>query len=248
MVFLHAHQAGVAPRRVTLDLDAVADARTVARATTSLTAALLELGWQLPDENVSTDQLGYRFVLRTPGTQSHPAGPDLSFDMLVPEGLGPRTDTTTVPPARAVAIPGASRALARTSRQPVVLGSRHGTVPRPDLLGALVIKSLAAVRDRGTSIDPLVAPSVTSRISRCSTPSCRIRATCAATSPPRTVDSWPLHPSRPGMPSATPTSSRPGLATRRLLLRSPRSPRARHRNAKDGPEGPSFAIGSGGRI
>jgi hypothetical protein len=158
MVFLHAHQAGVAPRRVTLDLDAVADARTVARATTSLTAALLELGWQLPDENVSTDQLGYRFVLRTPGTQSHPAGPDLSFDMLVPEGLGPRTDTTTVPPARAVAIPGASRALARTSRQPVVLGSRHGTVPRPDLLGALVIKSLAAVRDRGTSIDPTRRP------------------------------------------------------------------------------------------
>lgn len=70
------------------------------------------------------------------------------LDLLVPEGLGPRTDTTTVGSATAFPAPGISQALARTELVPVVVDDGVvSLVPRPSLLGAIVAKAVASVVD-----------------------------------------------------------------------------------------------------
>ena len=88
----------------------------------------------------------------------------LAFDLTVPEGLGPRTDVTTLPPLTAPSLPGARQALDRTQSVAVTLGQRHGELPRPSLLAALVLKSCAAASDRsaasGRNLDDPVARTI----------------------------------------------------------------------------------------
>ena len=92
-------------------------------------------------DHPKADDAGFRFVKD-----------GLLFDVLAPDGLGERTDTTTVP------ITGGSHALSRTDIRHVVLGEREGRLPVPDLLGALVIKSRAATADRVPPSDPSHRP------------------------------------------------------------------------------------------
>jgi hypothetical protein len=72
-----------------------------------------------------------------------------AFDLLAPDGLGGGADLTTVRPLRSVQVAGGTQALRRTAFAPVIVGDREGELPRPDLVGALVIKARAAVVDRG---------------------------------------------------------------------------------------------------
>lgn len=146
MVFLHAYEAGLPPQRVTADIDVVAAVRAMPDATARLARILTSLGWDLDLSGVSDLGGGHRFV----------RSDDLAFDVLAPDGLGRNADLTTVPPGEAAPVQGASRALDRTQRIAVSCGRRAGTVPRPDLLGALLIKSRAAVVDRST--DPTRRP------------------------------------------------------------------------------------------
>jgi hypothetical protein len=76
----------------------------------------------------------------------HEAGM-LEFDVIAPEGMGGRADLTTVPPLRAPQLAGTRQALDRTQRIAVDLGGRAAALPRPDLLGALVVKACAAAGD-----------------------------------------------------------------------------------------------------
>ena len=147
MVMLHAHDAGIDARRTTGDADALADARGVAQATRRLVATIERLGWEMHPDHPKADDVGFRFVKD-----------GLLFDVLAPDGLGERTDTTTVPPLKTVQLTGGSRALSRTEIRHVVLGEREGRLPVPDLLGALVIKSRAATADRVPTSDPSHRP------------------------------------------------------------------------------------------
>lgn len=147
MVMLHAHAAGIDARRTTRDVDALADVRGVAQATRRLVATLERLGWEMHPDHPRSENIGFRFTKD-----------GLLFDVLAPDGLGERTDITTVPPLMTVGMSGGSRALRRTAVRDVVLGERAGRLPVPDLLGALVIKSRAAASDRAHTTDPTHRP------------------------------------------------------------------------------------------
>lgn len=71
----------------------------------------------------------------------------LEFDVIAPEGMGERADLTTVPPLRAPQLAGTRQALDRTQRVAVHLDGRVAALPRPNLLGALVIKACATAGD-----------------------------------------------------------------------------------------------------
>lgn len=147
MVMLHAHDAGIDARRTTGDADALADVRGVAQATRRLVATLERLGWEMHPDHPKADDVGFRFTKD-----------GLLFDVLAPDGLGGRTDITTMPPLKTVSMAGGRRALGRTAVRDVVLDERKGRLPVPDLLGALVIKSRAAASDRAPTSDPSHRP------------------------------------------------------------------------------------------
>ena len=67
----------------------------------------------------------------------------VSIDVLAPEGLGPRTNLTTTPPGRTLQVSGGTQALDRTELVPVKASGRHGMVPRPSLLGAIISKAVS---------------------------------------------------------------------------------------------------------
>lgn len=69
-----------------------------------------------------------------------------SVDVLVPEGLGPRTQVTG-PNGRAFAAPGTTQALQRTELLPTAYGNKTADIPRPNLLGSLIVKAVAARED-----------------------------------------------------------------------------------------------------
>ena len=136
MVMLHEHEASRPTRPATADADAVVDARGATGATRIMATLLQAQGWELATGHVDVDGHGYRFVRD-----------GLEFDVIAPEGMGGRADLTTVPPLRAPQLAGTRQALDRTRRVAVNLGGRVAALPRPDLLGALVVKSCAAAGD-----------------------------------------------------------------------------------------------------
>ena len=136
MVMLHEHEAGRATRPATADADAVVDARGATRATRTMARLLQAQGWELDTGHVDVDGHGYKFVRD-----------GLEFDVIAPEGMGGRADLTTVPPLRAPQLAGTRQALDRTQRVAVTFDGRISALPRPSLLGALVVKASAAAGD-----------------------------------------------------------------------------------------------------
>lgn len=134
MVSLHALRAGVLMPRATQDIDAVVEVRGVVGEPRSFAHELTNLGWDIPDDRIGSDGVGHRFYKG-----------ELQFDLLVPEGLGEKADLSTLPPLVTVPIDGATQALRRTESIDVRCGDFEGQLPCPDVLGAIVIKSCAAV-------------------------------------------------------------------------------------------------------
>jgi hypothetical protein len=64
----------------------------------------------------------------------------VSLDVLAPDGLGRRTDLSTLAGGHTLEVPGGTQALRRSSNVPVVSRDRAGTIPLPSLLGAILIK------------------------------------------------------------------------------------------------------------
>lgn len=64
-------------------------------------------------------------------------------DVLAPDGIGERADLTTVPPAHTIRVPGGSQALARTEVVQASLDGATASIPRPNLLGAILLKARA---------------------------------------------------------------------------------------------------------
>lgn len=135
MVLLHALEQGVAPPRVSRDLDLVVDARARPPAIPAMAETLDELGFVISD--IALDGVGHRFVRGS-----------VSIDLLAPEGVGGRADLRVGAGAETVEIRGGSYALSRSQLVEVNAAGRSGRVPRPDLAGAVLIKAMAAQSDK----------------------------------------------------------------------------------------------------
>lgn len=146
MVLLHALQCDRTPPRVSADLDAVIDIRADPHALRITDAVFRELGLEAAGVP-SPDGLLHRYVRRGTPVVIDVAVSSASVDVLVPEGLGSLTDTTMSLGGRAFVAPGATQALQRTDHVLVCYGGRRAWVPRPNLLGAIVGKAVAAVDD-----------------------------------------------------------------------------------------------------
>lgn len=129
MVELHAAEHARAVPRMSIDADALADARD-RRGTQRVARALCRLGFELDEP--STLGLGHVFRRRA-----------VEIDVLASEGLHSRAGRITIPPAYTVEVPGGTQALRRTEIVDVRVGRRRGRLPRPDLLGAILVKSRA---------------------------------------------------------------------------------------------------------
>lgn len=135
MVLLHAVQAARTPPRVSQDLDAIIDARVRPPALAPFLVTLRELGFT--SVSTSPDDVAHRY-----------GRGDVHIDVLAPEGIGRRAPIRTVGTAVTVEIAGGTQALARGERLPVLHDGRRAFVPRPNLLGAIVIKAAAVNNDR----------------------------------------------------------------------------------------------------
>lgn len=131
MVMLHAWQHGVVPTRTSRDLDVLVNIKALAGGTQQYARQLLDVGFEL--EVVTPDGRGHRFVRG-----------EIMIDVLAADNLGDRVDLTTIPPARTIEVPGGSQALRRTELVDVGLAEQVGRLPRPSMLGAILLKARAA--------------------------------------------------------------------------------------------------------
>jgi hypothetical protein len=134
MVMLHALQAERQPSRVSEDLDTVIDTRVRPPALAAFLATLARLGFA--SAGVSPDDVAHRFVRDS-----------VHIDVLGPDGLGERTDLRTVGAATTIETRGGTQALERSELLPVRHGNRIAYVPRPNLLGAIIVKAAAVNND-----------------------------------------------------------------------------------------------------
>lgn len=136
MVFLHAWERGADPPRFSTDLDLVVDIRQEPRGLHNMIETLERLGYEF--EGANSSGIGHRF-----------ARDIVTIDILAPDGVGPRADVRTRAGARTVKVPGSTQALRRSAPVEIMVDDIEGTVPRPDLLGAILVKA------RAVSVDDL---------------------------------------------------------------------------------------------
>jgi predicted nucleotidyltransferase len=130
MVALHGMERDRTPPRRSHDADVLANVRAMQDATRRLSQVLVDQGFEMDPPNL--DWLSHRF-------RSDRA----TIDLLAPDGVGERADLGTIPPAHTLEVPGGTQALGRSELVDVTLGTRVGLVPRPNLLGAIVLKACA---------------------------------------------------------------------------------------------------------
>jgi len=134
MVTLYAIESGRTPPRFSLGAAALVDVRLIPRGTERFSGLLIELGYELLD--VSGFGRGHRFQKG-----------GVMVDVLAPDGLKSVARRITIPPLHTVEVPGGSQALQRTDVVEVDLGGQRGTIPRPNLLGAILVKTRAIAVD-----------------------------------------------------------------------------------------------------
>lgn len=141
MVMLHCSENGVTFTRATADADLAVGVFTHRYALRALTGSLVALGFtdETPAPLAGDTHLSYRWV-----------SPDSKIDLMVPPGVNEQeTVPRTVTRRPSVELPATQQALARSERIRIQLADGTvGATRRPNLLGALVIKSVAAVKDR----------------------------------------------------------------------------------------------------
>lgn len=127
MVALHAWRAEAEPPRPSRDGDVLVDVRQRPSGTRQLAEHLAERGFEL--EGPSRQGLGHE--LRREG---------VAIDILAPDNLGSRARLQTLHGARTLSVPGGSQALRRADTIEVRLGERTGSIPVPNLAGAILLK------------------------------------------------------------------------------------------------------------
>jgi hypothetical protein len=131
MVALHAYERNREPPRSTRDADILVDARLTAVSPERFCREISRLGYAL--EGVSPEGIGHRFSRK-----------DVSLDILAPDGMADRSPRIrTVGKVRTVRVPGGTQSLTRSGDVSVQVGGAAGSVPRPNLLGAILLKARA---------------------------------------------------------------------------------------------------------
>ena len=123
----------VQTRGPTADGDVLVDIRAQPGALRAVAGFLLERHFT-PDP--SPDGIVHRFRLAS-------SEADAVIDVLVPDNVGVRADLTTDPPGLTLQVPAGTQALRRTELVNVLAEGRLGTVPRPNLVGAVLVKVAA---------------------------------------------------------------------------------------------------------
>lgn len=130
LVHLLCAERGFAPRRPTDDADTVVNAR-LAEVLGAVTESLRAIEFE-PDP-ASSDGIQHRWTRRA-----------AVIDVLIPDGMGERADARpSVTGFPTIAAPGGTQALHRTEIVEVQVGGRTGRLPRPNLVGALILKAKA---------------------------------------------------------------------------------------------------------
>lgn len=135
MVFLLGLEHAEIPPRVSADIDLVADIRAQPPRLANLVAWLTSHGFSLGEPD--PDGYAHRFTRDR-----------LGVDVLAPDGAGERAARDTSSSTRTPAISGGTYALSRSRDLDVTVEQNNGRIPCPDLAGALVVKSRAALVDR----------------------------------------------------------------------------------------------------
>jgi len=130
VVALHGMERDRMPPRRSQDADVLANVRAIQDATRRLSQALVQRGFEMDPPNL--DELSHRF-----------RSDRVTIDLLAPDGLGQRADLRTIPPAHTLEVPGGTQALNRSELVDITIATRAGLVPRPNLLGAIVLKARA---------------------------------------------------------------------------------------------------------
>lgn len=130
MVALHGWSAGRKQPRASKDADILVNVRVASGGTQKMSQILMSRGYTL--DGVSPEGVGHRFV-----------NGRVRIDILGPDGLGARTGLQTASGARTVAVPGGSQALRRSVMMEIRAGESAGTIPVPNLLGAILVKARA---------------------------------------------------------------------------------------------------------
>ncbi len=138
MVHLHCAERGSPPGRPTDDIDTIVDVRAAPAMLDTFTRALMDIEFK---PETSGEGLQHRW-------RRGPA----QIDVLLPDGVGERSAARSgAGDAPTLLASGGTQALHRTESVTVEVEGLSGTVLRPNLLGALVMKAAAhlAVVDAG---------------------------------------------------------------------------------------------------
>ena len=114
--------------RLSHDIDVVVNIRAGPTPATIIDTALRDSGFaQMPSD------IGHRYVRDSDG---------VVFDVLAPDNLG--KNSPRLGKGRTIGTPGGTQALKRTSWIIAIRGPRKAMIPRPNIIGALLIKVAAA--------------------------------------------------------------------------------------------------------
>lgn len=139
MVHLFCAERGYDPMRPTTDADAVVNAREP-ELLGAVSATLLELGFAA---DPSADGIQHRWVRD-----------QAVIDVLIPEGTGERTELKqSASGFPTVAAPGGTQALHRSETVTVQVGPRVGSVRRPLLMSAMILKAAARTETNGPALE-----------------------------------------------------------------------------------------------
>jgi hypothetical protein len=126
MVALYAWEAGMR-NRPSQDVDVLVNVRVAADATEEISRFLRERKYE-PEISAR----GVAHLFKRSETRQ--------IDVFAPDGIGSRANTRTVAPNRTIRIPGGTQALNRSVRIDVTSRGVEGQLPRPNLLGAILVK------------------------------------------------------------------------------------------------------------
>lgn len=139
MVHLFCAERDYEPQRPTDDADAVVNAREPA-VLGAVTAVLIELGF---DAQPSAEGIQHRWVRD-----------QAVIDVLIPEGTGERIERReSASGFPTIAAPGGTQALNRSESVDVQVGDHVGTIRRPTLLSAMILKAAARLETTGPALE-----------------------------------------------------------------------------------------------
>ena len=139
MVHLFCAERGYEPMRPTTDADAVVNAREP-QLLGAVSATLLVLGFSA---HPSADGVQHRWVRD-----------QAIVDILIPEGTGEKTETKhSASGFPTVAARGGTQALHRSEAVEVQVGTRVGSVRRPLLISAMILKAAARTETHGPALE-----------------------------------------------------------------------------------------------